>query len=226
MKIQSKPFFFIGAICFIVAFFLTCLDISSFNRDFYKKEYAQLNTAAEIGMSEADLTHTTEVLLDYIQNKRADLDVMATISGVDRAVFNEKEILHMVDVKNLYLDAMMVRNFSWVGFIVMIVIGIMISKKDSIFALSDMFLKAIVSTLSVLTLLGIYALVDFNSFWLQFHYIFFTNDLFFLDPNTDILIQMVPSQFFFDLVFKIVSTFGIGILLVCLVSIYFRRKKA
>ncbi len=225
MKIQSKPFFFIGALCFIVAFFLTCLDLSSFNREFYRKEYAQLNTASEIGMSESDLTHTTEVLLDYIQDKRDDLNVVATINGIDRAVFNEKEILHMVDVKNLYLNAMTVRNFAWVGFVVMIAIGIFISKKESIKYLSDMFLKAVVSALSILTLLGVYALVDFNSFWLQFHYIFFTNDLFFLDPNTDILIQMVPSQFFFDLVFKIAATFGIGIVVVCLVSIYFRRKK-
>lgn len=224
MKTQSKPFFLLAAFCFVIAFFLTCLDSTAFNRGFYRTEYNKLNTAEEIGMSETDLTHTTEVLLDYIQDKRDDLNVNADIMGNNRAVFNEKEILHMVDVKNLYLNAMTVKNISWIGFIVMMIIGILISKKDSIKIASEMFLKAIVSTISVAAILGIYAAVDFNTFWLQFHYIFFTNDLFFLDPATDILIQMVPSQFFFDLVFRIIGMFGIGIVLLCGLCIYSRRK--
>ena len=52
-------------------------------------------------------------------------------------------------------------------------------------------------------LLALFAALDFNTFWTNFHRVFFTNDLWLLDPRTDILIQMVPGQFFFDLVMRI-----------------------
>ena len=79
--------------------------------------------------------------------------------------------------------------------------------------------------LAVFAAIAIYAAVDFTSFWTSFHHVFFTNDLWLLDPATDNLILMVPEQFFFDLVFRIVGWFvGIGALLY-LVSFYFSKKK-
>ena len=69
--------------------------------------------------------------------------------------------------------------------------------------------------LGILAMVGLYAALDFNTFWTTFHKILFTNDLWLLNPKTDILIMMVPEQFFFDLVMRIaLFSFGmIGILL-------------
>ena len=67
--------------------------------------------------------------------------------------------------------------------------------------------------------------MDFNSFWINFHYIFFTNELFFLDPNKDILIQIVPERFIFDLVFIIVITI-IFILVLAYYGLYKGVKKS
>lgn len=225
MKILSRVSFFVATICFIVAFFLTCLDAVSFNRNFYDKEYAKIGVAEDIGISREELKETTNVLLDYIQDKRNDLSVTATILGEQRQVFNEKEIMHMVDVKVLYLNAMNVKFLSWIGFILFGLIGYFTYKKDALKNGTEMFLSATLSSVTLLVFLGLYAVIDFNQFWLQFHYIFFTNDLFLLDPATDILIQMVPSQFFFDLVFRIAGTFLIGMIMMCGGSYYLRRKK-
>lgn len=226
MKILSKCCFFMAAMALFVALFLTSIDLNSFDRGFYKREYTKLNTAQEIGMSQDDLDHTTEVLLDYVQGKRADLAVTATVHGTDRAVFNEKEILHMVDVRVLYQNAMGVKNIAWMSFAILVLLGFIASKKSAILRLSEMFLKALMSVGIVVATLGFYALIDFDSFWIQFHYIFFTNELFFLDPKTDILIQMVPSQFFFDLVFRIAITFIISMVVVWGGSMYLKKKKA
>lgn len=51
------------------------------------------------------------------------------------------------------------------------------------------------------------AAVDFDAMWRFFHTIFFSNDLWLLDPNVSVLINMVPLQFFFDLVTKVVVLF-------------------
>lgn len=224
MKHLSKPCFFIATICFIVAFFLTCLDFNSFNHDFYKSEYDKLGVADEIGISRVELHETTDVLLDYIQDKRDDLNVSAVILGQERQVFNEKEIMHMVDVKDLYLTTMNVRMMTGIGFIVFGLLGILFDRKNALRNSTEMFIMGTVSALTLILFLGMYAMIDFDQFWLQFHYIFFTNDLFLLDPATDILIQMVPSQFFFDLVFRIAGTFLLGMVALCGGCFYIRRK--
>ncbi|SJZ90069.1 TIGR01906 family membrane protein [Anaerorhabdus furcosa] len=224
MKHLSKPCFFIATICFIVAFFLTCLDFNSFNHDFYKSEYDKLGVADEIGISRVELQETTDVLLDYIQDKRDDLNVSAVILGQERQVFNEKEIMHMVDVKDLYLTTMNVRMMTGIGFIVFGLLGILFDRKNALRNSTEMFIMGTVSALTLILFLGMYAMIDFDQFWLQFHYIFFTNDLFLLDPATDILIQMVPSQFFFDLVFRIAGTFLLGMVVLCGGCFYIRRK--
>jgi integral membrane protein (TIGR01906 family) len=225
MKNLSKPFFFIATICLIVAFFLTCLDVISFNRSFYDSEYNKLGVAETIGISGVELKETTTVLLDYIQDKRDDLNVSAKILGQQRQVFNEKEIMHMVDVKILYQNAMFVKMLGWIGCIGFGILGIITDKKNALKNGTEMFLMGTVFSLSLIVFLGLYAIIDFEQFWLQFHYIFFTNDLFFLDPSKDILIQMVPSQFFFDLVFRIAGSFLIGMVILCSGCIYVRRKR-
>ena len=47
-------------------------------------------------------------------------------------------------------------------------------------------------------------LIDFNFFWHTFHQLFFTNDLWLLDPSTDVMIQMLPAPVFEGLIIKIV----------------------
>ena len=154
-----------------------------------------MGTAAEIGMNREDLQRATDTLLDYLKDKRDDLFVQANIGGQEREVFNERETLHMVDVKNLYLWAMRIGN----GLLILAVLFYLwafFSGQDKRAVLGG-YLQGNFILLGIIAVLGIYAAIDFNSFWTGFHHIFFTNDLWLLDPRTDILIQMVPEQFFF-----------------------------
>ena len=84
--------------------------------------------------------------------------------------------------------------------------------------------RSVALLFSIIFAILIYAAIDFNSFWIQFHYLFFTNDLFFLDPNTEILINMVPEQFFFDLVMRIILMF-ISSVIVLFGLLYYLNKK-
>ena len=59
----------------------------------------------------------------------------------------------------------------------------------------------------VVAAIAIFAALDFARFWTSFHHLFFTNDLWLLDPRTDVLIMMVPEQFFSDLVMRIIIRF-------------------
>jgi TIGR01906 family protein len=66
--------------------------------------------------------------------------------------------------------------------------------------------------------------VDFNGFWMNFHYIFFDNDLFLLDPNVSIMINMFPSNFFFAVVFGIIVLFISMIVLLKILLVLLKHR--
>ena len=45
---------------------------------------------------------------------------------------------------------------------------------------------------------AVWAAVDFSSAFTFFHEVLFTNDLWLLDPETDMLLRLLPEQFFAD----------------------------
>lgn len=212
------------AFLLIFVIFLTVIDWTAFDLNFYRREYKKLNIPESTGMSQGDLLKVTQELLDYIRGKREDLVVVAPVHGQERQVFNQREIDHMVDVKGLFSLGFRLRLISLGIFIVLTGLIIGIRRKRSIRDLAISYLMV----LSILIILGLalmgFILIDFTKVWDQFHYIFFTNDLWILDPRTDILIQMVPEQFFFDMVVRILGTFG-GILLALAVGAIYVLSK-
>ena len=190
---------------------------------FYTKEYAKLGVAKDIGISSAELEEATEVLIDYTTGERGDMVAMADFGGEIKEVFNDREKAHMVDVQKLFIGA---KNLSRIcvgaGAAEFIVLFIFSKEKREIFR---GYTYSNYIFLAVFGMIAVYAATDFTNFWTSFHHVFFTNDLWLLNPETDNLILMVPEQFFFDLVFRIVTWF-VGICAVLyLGSLYFSKKR-
>ena len=74
MKID-RILYFIASVLLILTVFLTCIDVASFDRGFYRKEYIKYKNAEVIGITQDELDEVTEVLLGYIQDKNDDLTV-------------------------------------------------------------------------------------------------------------------------------------------------------
>ena len=66
---------------------------------------------------------------------------------------------------------------------------------------------------------GLLFFSDFNKYFTLFHEVFFTNDLWLLDPRTDLLIRMLPEGFFFDMVARIGIIFLALMFAVVIISI-------
>lgn len=205
-----------------LAFFLTVVDITCFQRSFYQKEYTSQQTSQSLGMSEESLMNATNTLLDYLQDKRDDLIVVEEVHGTNREIFNERETLHMVDVKNLYQNALFVRNGSFIVGLGLLAVGILVFKnKEKLYA---RYQEGVLILVGIISALAIWAIIDFEAFWIQFHEIFFDNDLYLLDPRTSIMINMFPESFFYHLVMKIILIFIGGILLFDLLLRFLERK--
>lgn len=187
------------------AIIATVIDVVSFDRSFYEAEYRKNDTVSYTGMSAEDNLRATDTLLDYLQDKRQDIVCTAVVSGTEREVFNERETLHMVDVKALYQNAIRVRNGCVITAVILLVLSVLNGKKSFFSVLRSGWKNGILLTGAVILFIAIWALADFNKFWTNFHLLFFDNDLWLLDPNTSIMINLFPGSFFFDLVTRIIA---------------------
>ena len=143
----------------------------------------------------------TDVLLDYCAGKRDDLSLVVERDGVRMQMFtDETEVAHMVDVQALFLLMISVRNGLAIASMLCLVAAFALR-----LPLADAMKKLMWGLgigLLIPILCGVLAVVDFNWFWTQFHHVFFTNDLWLLNPATSVLIQMVPEAFFSAIVTK------------------------
>ena len=197
----------LGSLLLITGLLIASIEMFAINAEYFKSEYAKLGTAQNIGMSEDDLEKTTQKLLDYTTDADDDLIIEADIQGETQAVFGQREIDHMVDVKALYLGARNVRTVALIGAVLLIALAFVLGRKETWLVWCKSFLRVSGAFVVLVTIIGLYAALDFSAFWTSFHRLFFTNDLWLLDPATDILIQMVPEQFFSDLVGHIIIRF-------------------
>lgn len=208
--------------CIVLSSILSIIDYHCFDNNFYKKEYSKLNTAEDVGVSEDDLFLMTDDLLDYLKGDKEDLSLIVTVNGEKREAFNQRETIHMADVKDLYDKVIIVKNIS---FLVAIIVSIYLAIKKEFNNFTESYIKVLISFLIIFGIIGLLCLIDFDFFWTNFHLIFFTkNDYWLLDPKTSLLINMVPSQFFFDLCIRIIITVFVVLSLYYLITKYGDKK--
>lgn len=225
MRFKTKVFFSsIICILSIYALFMTCIDVCAFQRKFFNYEYKMMNTAEKLGMSETSLYIATDTLLDYLKGDRNNIDLKVEVNGKQREVFDKQEKRHMVDVKNLYQDAMTLRNVSLIIILILLLLIVYDNKKEVKEVLTYAYQRVFIVFLFALSALFFYAVSDFTTFWTSFHHIFFSNELWLLDPNTSIMINMFPEQFFFHLVFLIAGSFTIVLLGALIYSVSYQKK--
>ena len=198
---------FISSILAVI--FYVCFDIN-FYKDFYQKE----NLASSIGTSSDNLINNTQNLLNYL-NKKEQLNT---------DWFSEKDILHMVDVQNLYTFSHNIMIYCFITFILSTIIIILILRGKSLIYITKIFNKVLLLFIVLVGGLSAVIAYNFNSFWIKFHTTLFSNDLWLLSPNESNLIKMVPEEFFISLITKIITYILILFILLFTSNIVIRKK--
>lgn len=193
-------------VCFIFGLLVTMFNLAVFNERFFETQYKALNTAESMNMSDEDLMLATHTLLDYLQNKRDDINVEVVVEGKNVPMFNQKEIDHMVDVKDLFTGLNSLQMAAYVIFIILIVA---LTIKNRMSSLTNSIYRALGVYLFIIGGIALYAFIDFSGFWVIFHKVLFSNDLWLLNPNTDRMINMFPEVFFNRLVIRVMIHFVI-----------------
>ncbi len=150
----------------------------AFSKNYFMSEFARLRPEIELNIDPKFIRYAAKVIPEYLMGKRDNLEIPGF-----KNFFNEKEILHMEDVKNIF------KYIVYISIIFSILIFILIKKED----LPYIFLYSLIP-------IGIFILTvfifSFDKSFTIFHEIFFKNELWLLDPEKDRLIVLMPIEFF------------------------------
>ena len=191
---------YIAAICVLLIMIAQSIFIPSFFMPYFSWHFERRDIPAEIGIEKDELMYVTRQLLDYMRGRRDDLEIYVLFAdGEVRQFFTcPVEIIHMVDVLELYNIGYMIRNIAF-WLLIFMILAMAFFKVRILELLARCCREVIVCFLILLVLLGAVIAWDFDSAFVMFHLIFFNNDYWILDPAVSYLLRMVPQIFFIEI---------------------------
>lgn len=188
--------------------------------DFYRSGWEALDVPSQTGMPIGELSRAGTALIDYFSGSVDSPQIEAVIYGAPRPLYNQRELGHLVDVRNLFAVGFAAQKACWLLALLpfLSLLGLCLPSRltgsrtgsragsrpnpadcirTSLGALARPLIIAGAVGMGLLILLAIPASMDFTDWWTKFHLLSFTNDLWLLNPNTDWLIRMFPEEFFF-----------------------------
>ena len=181
----------------------------------YSYRFQKYGIESVTGIEMGQLELAGEKIRDYFSNDQDYLVIDIERQGQKiKNLYNQREILHMKDVKNLIQLIYSIQIWSLLLFITLILIGFLSIRLRKFSNVIDPISWGGGLTLGIAAVVGILSLFGFQRLFLFFHLVSFDNDLWILDPTRDYLIMMFPQGFFFDAtVFIVVLTLGQALLL-------------
>ncbi len=213
----------------IVALLITSFEIAMYSDfDVYRQEYEKYDVLSDLDMTMDDVMYVTHEMMDYLRGEGDTLSVMTTVEGKEQDFFNEQDRFHMGEVRDLFIGGLNIRLGACAA-AVLCVLFLLFTRADIKKIIPRSYRIALGMTGAAVLLIGIAAVVDFNAVFVQFHHIFFDNDLWIFDPAEDYMIRMLPEGLFYDMVMRIGAIFvaGLAVLLVLsfIPKILDRKKK-
>jgi len=219
---------FLGIICsfaLMITLLITSVEaVVYWTPGYFEKEYTTYQVAEAVKMEMDDLLAVTREMMAYLRGSRNDLHVDTVVDRQPLEFFNEREIAHMEDVRGLFLTAIAIRRFCLL-LIAGSMIGLFLLKAEIRRVLPKQLCIGTGVFFGVLALLAGIISTDFTKYFIIFHELFFRNDLWVLDPRTDLLINIVPEPFFVDTAARIGLTYGLSVAAVFVICLLILRHR-
>lgn len=189
---------------------------------YFEYEYEKHQVLEDVHMSMDSLMEVTEHMMGYLRGQEEDLQISTTIRGIVHVpFFNERELMHMEDVRNLFLGGLWLRRIC----MLCAAVGIfLLWRRKHLSTLPKFLFQGMALIVAAVALLVVLISTDFNRYFIIFHHIFFKNDLWILNPLTDRLINIVPQPFFIDTAAAIAIVFAVEMITVMFIVLYLHKK--
>ena len=176
----------LGLVALMLIWILTAVNAVGTDGDLYYRLQSDAGILPQAGISGDELRALDRRLADYLAGDRSALETDPP--------FNDREMVHMADCFGLFALLRKVRS-RLIPWAVLLIVG-------GAYLLQDRRRARRCAGLAPLILLiplgafGLWAAVDFDRAFIFFHRVLFSNDLWLLDPRTDLLIRICPESMF------------------------------
>ena len=164
------------------------------------KGFYQFADTSLKGVSATAYPDYAKAVTGYMTGAQADLTVKAA-DGTERPGFSERELAHMADVRGLVRGLNLFRfvtgGLALLGFGLNWWSGRKKGERET--AMKAAVKGAAVGSyllLGLLLALAVWGAVNFTGLFVTFHRVFFSNDLWLLNPREHLLIMLMPTPFF------------------------------
>ncbi len=202
--------------------FVLCLPVMIFTASiawavnsqwFYEYGFEKYGVSQTTGLASSELHKAASGLISYFNSGEEFINLTVIKDGKPFALFNEREIIHLKDFKGLIQLDYRVLLGTGIFVLVYAVTELFFRKKER-----RRLARAVITgggvTLGLILFLGLWALVDFDGFFLQLHLISFANNFWLLDPTKDYLIMLFPEGFWYDVtMFCVLLMVGMAVVL-------------
>ncbi len=180
----------------------------------YKYGFEKYNVSQTTGLAESELEKAAEGLISYFNSGEEYISLTVIKDGKPFELFNQREVIHLRDVKGLI----------WLGYRLLAgtLVYALVYAGISLFWRRGRYRRQLAwgviggsgLTLALMLALGLGALFNFDQLFLQFHLISFANEFWQLDPAKDYLIMLFPQGFWYDAaLFCVLATAGGAVVL-------------
>ena len=228
---QSKSFWItcgvINAACLVVLLLFLAVMLPSFGMWFYYWQFNVNDTYNVVNMQPHDLHEVTRHMLNYMrgfEEREMGLQITAYIGGLPRNFFSPIEIRHMVDVYDLFAIGFIIRNVA----VILLAVTTLLFGVFGRRRLKHLFKSWLVAPIAVVALLATpaaFIVVDWHGAFVIFHEIFFDNDYWILDSRVDLLVNIVPYDFFITLSIVIGIIFAAGLVIISTSAAIILKKR-
>lgn len=209
----------LASIVLILCILFTALQLTINDKNFIEYEYARLSISREMGVSNLDLVSSCERLIDYMEGRVDSIDIQVTVDGEQVLMFEqEQEISHMADVRLLYQRFRTFRDFGVLLALVLYLLGAVLHIRSAMHTLASGYVYGAFVIALFAGFLGTWAALDFSNFWTFFHQMLFWNNDWLFDASTSRMINMLPEQFFSDVILRMAILAGVAFVLLLVAS--------
>ena len=218
------PLKYISYLLWVPLILTVSFEIITFSDWIYEFNWDRNNISYRSNLTNNELDQVSDQIKDYFKND----DEKITIN-IERNksinLFNQREIDHMVDVKNLIKFTLLFERISLVIiFFTLIISSYTNGLREIQRVLIQIIYKSFIIWSGIILLIISGMVINFNYTFTLFHKIFFRNDLWILDPRNDYLLILFPERFFLEICIIILLLFTLINFLLLSVTWILRKR--
>jgi len=163
----------------------------------YEYGFGKYEISQATGIDKLELKRVAQHLVDYFNLKVNTTQIVVGKRGEEFNLFNERELVHLQDVRSLIqLDYWVQRGalLLLITCVLVLLFGFRVGWRMLVKGLS----WGSLITVGLMVVLALWAFFGFEKLFILFHLVSFPNEYWMLDPAKDYLIRLFPEGFFYD----------------------------